>query len=89
MQDGVAGMDGGWLAPLLTREIPFGKHKGMVLADLPVNYLQWFARVGFLKCEIGQLLALMREIDHKRPAPTTGAAAQMSSAALTRGFFTS
>jgi uncharacterized protein len=49
---------------LLTREMPFGKHKGMLIADLPGNYLNWFAREGFPKGEIGRLLALMHEIDH-------------------------
>ena len=32
--------------------------------DLPGNYLNWFAREGFPKGEIGRLLALMHEIDH-------------------------
>lgn len=49
---------------LLTREMPFGKHKGMVIADLPSNYLAWFAREGFPKGELGQLLELAYELDH-------------------------
>ena len=49
---------------LLTKEMPFGKHKGCVIADLPGNYLNWYAREGFPKGEIGRLLALMQEIDH-------------------------
>ncbi|MGC3962223.1 MAG: DUF3820 family protein [Rhodocyclaceae bacterium] len=49
---------------LLVREMPFGKHKGMVIADLPGHYLTWFAREGFPKGEIGRLLALMHELDH-------------------------
>jgi hypothetical protein len=49
---------------LVTREMPFGKHKGRLIADLPGNYLTWFAREGFPKGEIGRLLALMHEIDH-------------------------
>jgi uncharacterized protein len=49
---------------LLTREMPFGKHKGRVIADLPGNYLNWFAREGFPPGEIGRLLQLMHEIDH-------------------------
>lgn len=49
---------------LITREMPFGKHKGTLIADLPGNYLNWFAREGFPKGEIGRLLALMQEIDH-------------------------
>lgn len=49
---------------LVTREMPFGKHKGKIIADLPGNYLNWFAREGFPKGDIGRLLALMQEIDH-------------------------
>jgi uncharacterized protein len=49
---------------LVTLEMPFGKHKGCLIADLPGNYLNWFAREGFPKGEIGRLLALMQEIDH-------------------------
>ncbi|RYF80470.1 MAG: hypothetical protein EOO29_13830 [Comamonadaceae bacterium] len=52
------------LQRLVTLAMPFGKHKGVVIADLPGNYLAWFAREGFPKGEIGRLLALMHEIDH-------------------------
>jgi hypothetical protein len=49
---------------LVTREMPFGKYQGRLIADLPGNYLNWFAREGFPRGEIGRLLALMQEIDH-------------------------
>ncbi len=49
---------------LVTRVMPFGKHEGTLIADLPGNYLNWFAREGFPPGEIGRLLALMHEIDH-------------------------
>ena len=49
---------------LVTRTMPVGKHQGMIIADLPGLYLNWFAREGFPKGEIGRLLALMHEIDH-------------------------
>ncbi len=52
------------LERLFTMEMPYGKHKGRVIADLPGNYLNWFAREGFPKGEVGRLLALMHEIDH-------------------------
>jgi len=52
------------LQRLVTLEMPFGKHKGTLIADLPGNYLSWFARQGFPSGEIGRLLALMHEIDH-------------------------
>ena len=60
----VAPMDQDKLQRLVTMQMPYGKHKGTVLADLPGNYLNWFAREGFPKGELGQLLALMHEIDH-------------------------
>ena len=49
---------------LLTMAMPFGKYKGRLIADLPGHYLNWFAREGFPKGELGALLALMHEIDH-------------------------
>lgn len=49
---------------LVTREMPFGKYKGRLLADLPGHYLGWFARAGFPAGELGRLLELMYELDH-------------------------
>ena len=49
---------------LVTRTMPYGKYEGRLIADLPGNYLAWFARKGFPKSEIGRLLELMHEIDH-------------------------
>ena len=49
---------------LVTREMPFGKYKGRILADIPGHYLNWFAREGFPAGEVGRLLQLMQEIDH-------------------------
>ena len=52
------------LERLVAWQMPFGKYKGRILADLPGHYLNWFARVGFPPGELGRLLALMQEIDH-------------------------
>ncbi|MEJ7687043.1 MAG: DUF3820 family protein [Variovorax sp.] len=52
------------LERLVSTQMPFGKHKGRLIADLPGNYLSWFAREGFPKGEVGRLLTLMHEIDH-------------------------
>ncbi len=49
---------------LLTRQMPFGKYQGRLIADLPGFYLNWFAREGFPTGELGKLLALMHELDH-------------------------
>jgi uncharacterized protein (DUF3820 family) len=52
------------LQRLVSLEMPYGKYKGRVLADLPGQYLNWFAREGFPKGDLGRLLQLMQEIDH-------------------------
>lgn len=57
-------MDSRHLPLLLEREMPYGKYKGHKIADLPGHYLGWFAREGFPRGELGQLLALMYELDH-------------------------
>lgn len=49
---------------LVAREMPFGKYQGRITADLPGHYLAWFARQGFPSGQLGQLLALMHELDH-------------------------
>jgi len=74
------------LERLLMVEMPFGKHKGCVIADLPGNYLNWFAREGFPNGDVGRLLALMHEIDHNGLSDllTPLRAAQTVSASKTR-----
>ena len=52
------------LQVLASRVMPYGKYKGRVIADLPGHYLNWFAREGFPRGELGTLLALMHELDH-------------------------
>ena len=52
------------LQRLVKLAMPYGKYKGRLIADLPGQYLNWFARVGFPPGEIGRLLALMQELDH-------------------------
>ncbi len=57
-------MDADSLQLLVSRTMPFGKYKGRLIADLPGNYLNWFAREGFPPGQLGKLLALMQELDH-------------------------
>ena len=57
-------MDSEALVKLVTIKMPFGKHAGRALAELPGNYLAWFAREGFPQGELGQLLELMHTLDH-------------------------
>ena len=52
------------LTRLVETEMPYGKYKGTLIADLPGNYLNGFAREGFPPGQIGALLALMHELDH-------------------------
>jgi len=48
---------------LVAREMPFGKYQGRLLADLPGDYLDWFALQGFPAGVRGSLLALMDGTD--------------------------
>ena len=57
-------MDPQSLQLLVSRTMPYGKYKGRLIADLPGHYLNWFAREGFPRGELGALLALMQELDH-------------------------
>lgn len=52
------------LQKLVNMPMPFGKHQGTLLCDLPASYLAWFAREGFPEGQMGALLQLMHEIDH-------------------------
>jgi uncharacterized protein len=52
------------LEKLVTMKMPFGKYAGRTIAQLPGNYLAWFARQGFPKNDLGQLLELMHTLDH-------------------------
>jgi uncharacterized protein (DUF3820 family) len=39
--------------------MPFGKYKGTLICDLPVFYLEWFARKGFPNGKLGVMLETM------------------------------
>ena len=54
------------LQALVELPMPFGKHKGRAIADLPGHYLAWFSRQGFPPGRLGHLLALMHELDHNQ-----------------------
>lgn len=53
----------GLLLDLINTEMPFGQYKGLKICDLPGHYVEWFARTGFPAGKIGDLLALIYEID--------------------------
>ena len=50
------------LITLVKMKMPFGKYKGILMADLPVSYLEWFAKKGFPPGKLGMLLATLYEI---------------------------
>ena len=52
------------LEKLVSWKMPFGKHAGTLLSELPGSYLAWFAREGFPESELGELLELMHTLDH-------------------------
>lgn len=50
------------LQELVHHRMPFGKYKGTLLCELPVSYLEWFARKGWPPGKLGMQLATMYEI---------------------------
>lgn len=50
------------LLTLIKMKMPFGKYKHILLCDLPVAYLEWFARKGFPQGKLGMLLQTVYEI---------------------------
>jgi len=50
------------LLDLVKMRMPFGKHKGWLLCDLPTPYLEWFAQQGFPKGKLGMQLSTIYEI---------------------------
>lgn len=50
------------LLDIVKMPMPYGKYKGVILANLPVSYLEWFQRKGFPEGKLGILLATIYEI---------------------------
>lgn len=50
------------LLELVRIRMPYGKYKDRLLCDLPVSYLEWFARKGFPDGKLGMLLQILLEI---------------------------
>lgn len=50
------------LLQLVELKMPYGKYKDSILCNLPVSYLEWFARKGFPNGKLGVLLQTMYEI---------------------------
>ena len=47
---------------LATYRMPFGKHAGQFLIDLPEPYVVWFHNKGFPNGELGRMLGITYEI---------------------------
>ncbi|REC68535.1 hypothetical protein DRF59_04980 [Chryseobacterium flavum] len=50
------------LREICVAKMPFGKYEGMILADLPISYLEWFNRTGMPKGKLGMQLSTVYEI---------------------------
>ncbi|MBL8931745.1 MAG: DUF3820 family protein [Kineosporiaceae bacterium] len=78
------------LVRLVSWHMPFGRYQGRLLADLPGEYLGWFARVGYPDGDLGHLLAVMHEISHNGLrdllTPLRGEAVHGPDRNLPRGF---
>ena len=61
MED-ASGLNPELLLQLVQMKMPFGKFTDTLLCDLPVAYLEWFARKGFPKGKLGVLLQTVYEI---------------------------
>ena len=50
------------LVEICSVAMPFGKYKGVLICDLPIDYLLWFNSKGYPKGRIGELLLNTFEI---------------------------
>lgn len=60
--ENAAGPNPELLLQFVQMKMPFGKYKDTLLCNLPVSYLEWFARKGFPKGKLGVLLQTVYEI---------------------------
>ena len=50
------------LTALAKEKMHFGKYKGQALIDLPVSYLEWFAKKGFPQGKLGERLSVVHTL---------------------------
>lgn len=55
-------IDSGLLLELAAMRMPFGKHQGQRLIDLPEPYVVWFSQQGFPAGKLGRMLQAVYEI---------------------------
>ncbi len=51
-----------YLRKFTTTRMPFGKYKGVLLIDVPEEYIVWFENEGFPDGEFGKLMRELYEI---------------------------
>lgn len=54
--------DGRILIDVVNTKMPFGRFEGRQICNLPVSYLEWFARKGFPQGKLGMMLQTIYEI---------------------------
>lgn len=62
MKDIVAAQLQADMVEAINQKMPFGKHVGKALLDLPEPYLVWFKQRGFPRGKLGRQMALVYEI---------------------------
>ncbi|WCT10118.1 DUF3820 family protein [Mucilaginibacter jinjuensis] len=51
------------LIDILRTKMPYGKHKGILIVDLPVSYLEWMHSKGAMPAgRLGMMIATIHEI---------------------------
>lgn len=50
------------LKEIVTTPMPYGKYKGVKIANIPISYLEWYASKGFPQGKLGMLMATVYEI---------------------------
>ena len=50
------------LIDIVKTQMPYGKYKGTIIADIPVSYLEWMAGKGFTEDKLGMMLSTVFEI---------------------------
>ena len=50
------------LIDVVNTRMPFGKHKGVLICDMPISYLEWMHSKGFPPGKLGMLLSSVYEI---------------------------
>jgi len=54
--------DGEMLMDTVKMKMPFGKHKGKLICDIPNDYLIWYKNKGFPKGKLGLLMGTVCEM---------------------------